>query len=403
MSPLVVVDDRVCCLEEGCGFKSHSILEHLRTEHQLSAKEYQDLHGPLAATISQKALDALDARSAKVTRVPIPMSDALTVSMMGFTKIPVTSAVAEEDCLPLPDGYKFPTKGRAKIVFERLLMALLEGRNAFIHGMPGTGKDAAVHAYSAITRKPVAMVTFRPGTDLAPWFYTRSISVEGGTGWEYGHLWKALTEGVMGRDGKRYAVACLLSDVDRADSAQAEWFRILVDSISGRILGPDGKMVPLFKGTFFICTANTCGTGDARGRMTSSSPMDASLLDRLGRKIEAAYLHWDDESEILRGKYPLLNEKTPEVFGQLGAATAALRSSIEKEELYAEFTHRGLCEILLECSDILKYHPANKAPPDNLLKRGFCAWLEGMDADSRTTAKRLVDPHLKGGALDTGT
>lgn len=393
-----VVDDRVACREEGCTFRSHSILDHLRQAHGMTVAEYGAKHGGSAPTISQKALDALDARGS-VRRVSVPAPTALTVSMMGFAGVPVQAAVAEDECLPLPDGYMFPTKGKAKTAFERLLMALVEGRNAFIWGMPGTGKDAAVHAYSAMTRRPVIMVTFRPGTDIGPWFFTRSIG-EKGTGWEYGHMWKALTEGVLGRDGKRYPVTVLLSDVDRADSAQAEWFRLLADSISGRILGPDGKMTPTYPGVNFICTSNTCGTGDARGRMTSSNPIDASLLTRLGRKIEAAYMHWDDEGKILRGKFPLLNERAPDIFSQLGAATAALRSSIEKEELYAEFDMRGLCDILLECQDILKYLPAGRPVPDNLLKRGFQAWLQGIDADGRVTAQRLVDPHLRGGALD---
>jgi len=220
-------------------------------------------------------------------------------------------------------------------------------------------------------------------------------------GWEYGHLWGALVNGVLGRDGKRRAPIVLLSDADRADSSQAEWFRILTDSISGRILDPHGQMVPLFIDEWgnkpqFVCTANSCGTGDARGRMTSSNPMDGSILDRLGRKVEAAYLHWDDESAILRGKYPVIAEKAPDVIDQLGKATASLRSAIEKEEIYAELTHRGLCEILSECEDILHF---SNAVPGNLLKRGFRAWLDGLDADTFLAAKRLVDPHVKGGAM----
>jgi len=396
-SPVLVVDGRVECAE--CGYKSHVLVSHVYEAHGLLVGDYVAKH-PGAATVSAEALAEYKA-STRMRRSAIPVATELKVTMMGL-ELPVDGAVAGEECLPLPDNYRFPTKGKARTVYGRAVRAMARGRHAFIWGMPGTGKDAVVHAYSALTRKPVVMVTFRPGTDLAPWFYTRSIDADG-TGWEFGHLWRAMTEGIKGRDGVARAALVLLSDVDRADSAQAEWFRILTDSISGRILGPSGQMVPLFPGTQFICTANSCGTGDARGRMASSNPIDASIMDRLGRKIEATYLHWDDEGAVLRAKYPAVYEAAADIFeggeenlGQLGAATASLRAAIEAEELYAEFTHRSLCAVLDECADELHYR---KEVPNNLLKYGFRAWLDGLDADSRLVASRLIDAHLKGGAL----
>lgn len=388
-----ISDDRVTC--ETCGHKSHSLLDHIREVHSTSLEDYLEDY-PKAATVSAAALSMLEEGA---RRSAAPAATDLTAKVMGLT-LPVDAAVAPEHCLPLPDGYMFPTKGKAKTAFVRAVMAIARGRHCFIWGMPGTGKDALVHALSAILRIPVVMVTFRPGTDLGPWFYVRSIGKDG-TGWDLGHLYVALTEGVEGRDGKRRAPLVLLSDVDRADSAQAEWFRILTDSISGRILGPDGKMVSLFKDEWgntprFVCTANSCGSGDARGRMASANPMDASILDRLGRKIEAHYLSWDDENVILRAKYARLAEVAPETFDQLGNATVALRKSIDNEEIYAEFTHRGLCEVLNECDDLVEF---SSRVPSNLLKKGFKAWLDGLDEDSRMQAKRLIDSHISGGAF----
>tara|TARA_R110000824_G_scaffold156307_2_gene329435 strand:- start:2786 stop:3916 length:1131 start_codon:yes stop_codon:yes gene_type:complete len=374
---------------------------HLQEAHSLSVADYLKAH-PAAATMSTQALDAWKTKQKKVRREAAPAVDSLTVALMGFQDIAINEGVEADLCLPLPDGYQFPTKGKAKKVMHRVLMALIRRRNLFFWGMPGTGKDAAIHAFSALTRTPCVMVTFRPGTDLAPWFYTRSID-ENGTGWEFGHLWTALTEGILCRDGVRRAPLVLLSDVDRADSAQAEWFRILVDSISGRILDPSGQMVPLIVDAegnkpMFCCTANSCGSGDARGRMASSNPMDASLLDRLGRKMEAEYLDWTDESRILQAKFPRVAQAAPSCLGELGNACKALRDAIKNELLYAELTHRGLCEIMLEADDILHFAPHGKAPA-NLMVQAFRAWLDGLDADSILEAKRLADPHLKGGTL----
>ena len=404
---ITVRDERVVCAE--CGYKSHSLVSHLQMAHDMSVGEYLIAH-PGAATLSQKALDALNSR---VSRSPASPANDLSVKFLGVT-LEVDAGVAAEDCKPLPWGYMEPSKGKAKASCQRVVMAVMrrdandtpKNHVVFFHGMPGTGKDALIHALSYYSRRPVFEVTFRPGTDLAPMFYTRSID-QSGTGWEYGDLWRVLIEGVKGRDGVARPAIVLLSDVDRADSAQAEWFRILTDSMGGRIMSPHGKMVPLFAGTQFVCTANSVGSGDERGRMVSANPMDASLLDRLGRKVQAHYLHWDDEARILRGKFPTLAQKCPEMFegvgvdgtangGQLGEATDALRAAIENEELYAEFTHRGLCEVLSECDDIV--HFRGGSVPSSLLKKGFRAWLDGLGVDDRLTAKRLIDPFIKGGS-----
>ncbi len=383
---------RIPCRE--CGHRSHSLLRHIGEEHG-SLETYLEAH-PGAPTVSQKAYEKWIGEAPRRRRAPPP--ENLKVKGADIS-LPVDVGVSAEDCLPSPEGYRWPTRGKAKKYVQRVLMALARNRPLYIHGMPGTGKDAVVHHFSAITRRPAVMITFRPGTDLGPWFYSRAIDKEG-THWEYGHLWKALVNGVMGRDGKRRAPLVLLSDVDRADMAQAEWFRLLTDSISGRILDPTGRMVPLFRDEWgrtplFVCTANSTGSGDSRGRMSSANVIDASILDRLGRKIESQYLHWGDESHVLMEKFPGLVEAFPQLLSQLGNATQALRKAVQDEELYGEFTHRSLCVILEECEDILHFKPTTK----DILKKGFPAWLDGLDTDTRLVAQRLIDPHIEGGSL----
>lgn len=397
---LTVIDGRVSC--QVCGYKSHSILAHVTEMHDLTPEAYLEAHSG-AETISEAVLTAM--AGVEMRRRVVPAATALTAKIYGIN-IPIDAAVPASLCGKMSEAYLIATKGKAKKWMSRAVKGFLRGRILFIHGQAGTGKDSLIQYLSGLLRKPIFEVTFVPEKNLAPMFYQRKIGAEG-TGYEFGALWTAITKGVEARDGGRRPVIVLLSDVDRADPAQAEWFRILCDSMGGRISDPWGKMVDLFPGTQFICTANTVGTGDARGRMVSANPMDASLLDRLGRKIKADFLHWDDEVIVLRTKFPRVAETAGWIFdptdptdktdhGPLGNASKALRASIEAEDLYAEFTHRGICEVLKEVDDIIFF--AGKAPK-NVLKQGFSAWLDGLDDDQRDVAKKLVDPHMTGGAL----
>lgn len=383
----------ISCLE--CSFTGHVLFDHLVEKHGMDSQKYLAKH-PGAETVSAEALAAWEKRTT-VKRTAAPDASNLKTTLMGV-EVSVDAGIPESQCLPNPKGYRLPTTGSAKGKTERALWTLIDGGRVFIHGPPGTGKDALVHHYSATTRRPAMILTFRPGTDLSPWFYRRSLRAED-NGYVYGSLWKAITEGVMGRDGKRRPVLVLLSDVDRADPAQAEWFRMLTDSICGRVLGPDGEMVDLFPGTQFVFTANSCGTGDSRGRMISANAMDASIMDRLGAKVEFTYLAWSDEVCTLREKYPLIAEKAADVFTQLEKATAALRQAIVKETIYAEFTHRSLCDILDEAVRRMKF--TKKVEP-NLLAKAFNAWFDGLDETNRREAKVLVDAFLTGGALGKG-
>ena len=344
-----------------------------------------------APVISDKIHGMVNKKLSRTT-----VSTALSVKI-GKVELPVDTSVKGDTCLPMPKGYQFPTKGDAGVSFKRALRAVKNGRNAFIWGMPGTGKDAFVHAFSALTRRPAMALSFTPGKDLDGWFYKEKLD-ETGSYWQYGAVWHAVTQGVEGKDGVRRAPLILLSDVDRADPAQAEWFRILCDSISGRILDPHGNMVSLFRDQFgnkpqFVCTANSVGSGDARGRMTSSNPIDGSIMDRLGAKIETHYMNWSEEGNILKGLYPeLAIQVGDEFFDKLGLITKGVRKSIGDGDIYGELTMRGLCDICNDATDIWK--DDNTVSSVELLKEALMSWTDGLDEDNRFELKRLIDPVL---------
>ncbi|MBQ73383.1 MAG: hypothetical protein CMJ67_10810 [Planctomycetaceae bacterium] len=395
MTALKLVDDRVVCQVPGCGHKSHSLLDHLQEAHGLSVSDYLAAH-PGAATVSHALIQGVKAKRKGQRRSPAPALATLSHDMMGV-KAPVNVAISEGQCLPKPDGYQWPSTGKALERTRRVVLALRRGHPVFYWGPSGTGKDAAISAFCADTRTPSLIYTFTSGTDVKRWFYSREIGANG-TSWSYGILWHALINGIEAADGSRHPALICFSDVDRGTPEQLEEFRLMLDTTSKRLVGPTGQVHTLFPGTRFAFTANSCGTGDIDGRM-SSRVMDASLLDRMGRFVEAEYLDWKDEGAILRGKFADLAAKAPLIFDELGAATLAIRNAIRGEstvDLEADLTHRGLCEILAECDDLLWL---NGSVPKGLLKKGFRAWLDRLDPDNRLIAKSLIDAHVTGGVF----
>ena len=387
-----ITDNRPAC--KICGHRSHWLGDHLMEAHGLSVAEYLEAH-PNAPTVSQEALDKLNDKIGG-RRSAAPMPEDLTTNVMGYTQ-KVDVGVPESLCLPMPRHWKWPTKGKAAEAIKDAFLDILgdDETDVWIHGFPGTSKDSSIKAMCASLRLASIIIQIKPGQDLAPLFFVRALK-DGNTYYEFGHVWKCITEGVLGTDGVRRGVLVLISDFDRADPAQIEWFRMILEE-DGRINGPDGKVYNLFPGTRFVATANTNGSGDERGRMVSAGAIDSSIMDRFDSAVEFKYMHWDDESAILRSKFPLVAEQQPAFLNQLGGATAALRKSIERDDLYAEFSHRALCSVMGRAERILKVEGKWGAQSS---RRAWRAWLCKLDRDNADVAKALIDSHMTGGALD---
>jgi MoxR-like ATPase len=375
-----------------CGFQSEWLGPHIREEHGMSIEAYEAAHGGALSAPLEAAL-MLDAP----TRVPPNLANLdIKVEFAGL-RTSVNLDVPEAACLPLPPAYRIPEHGPLAADVREAAISLLRGRSMYIHGLPGSGKDALFHAWSALTRKPARIFQVEPGVDIQSWFFSKEIGSDG-TYWQEGEMLKALRDGYTTTTGRKIPQMILITDFDRASKDQAESMRLVMDSISGRVKGPNGSMYPVLRGTQIVVTANTAGGGDSRGRMTSANVIDGSILDRFERAFEFHWMDWRDEGVIVREKYPLLLGKAPEVFDQVGRATEALRKAIYDESLYTEFSHRAVCAWLGHAEDIIAVEPTT---PKNLLRRAFRVVADKMsDPETRTEAVRIIDPHLKGGAFN---
>jgi hypothetical protein len=385
-----------------CGHAENDWLgDHLVAVHGLSVDTYLAKH-PTAAVMSDRLKTRYDAAQGNVRRAHPPKVEELKVVFAGL-EFPVNAGVPAEACLPPPPEYVLPRHGALGKDIANALVGLFRGRSLYVWGQPGTGKDALFHAWSALTRTPAIIKQTIPGSDIEAWFFSRGFN-EAGTFWEEGDVLRAARDGYLTSEGVRVPYLLLFSDLDRADRSQAEYLRLITDSIQGRISGPTGTVHKLLPGTRVAATANTAGSGDENGRMVSSNPLDASILDRFERKFEFHQMDWRDEGPIVQAKFPLLVARAPWVFEKMGKATKAIRDAIADEKLLAEFSHRGLCSILGHAEDLLFCSGEGHQVPKKLLREAARAWWDGLpDKEARQAAQTVMDAHIKGGMVDEGS
>lgn len=384
--------DQVLCAI--CGHEAPFLGPHLLSEHNLSLAEFQQIH-PASPTVTAEIWEAYR-NEAKGKRRKGPSSvENVTVTFAGL-EFPVNLGVPEEACLPWPTHYRTPQTGAASQDAKMAAVSLRCKRSMYIHGLPGTGKDAFFHAYSAETRTPAMIFSIQPGVDIQGWFFSRAFSKDG-TFWEEGAFLKAARDGYLRADGTRVPYMLLITDFDRADRSQAEALRLVLDSISGRVLGPTGEVHKVLAGTQICATANTSGGGDVRGRMISAHPLDASIMDRFNVKLQFKPMEWVDEEVVCRAKFPVLVERAPDIFTSMGKITTKIREAIAREELQWEMSHRAVCNILQCCCDLIF---CTDKVPTNLLGKACRVFLDGApDPETRDSARKLMDAHIAGGTI----
>jgi hypothetical protein len=380
-----------CALD---GVEVHHLRTHLAEAHNMTLEEYVQQH-PTEEVVSSVLRERVAKKLAGVLRVRAPTPQELTIEI-GPLRFPVNHDVPESACLPHPAHYRLPVHGALGDDVRRTLRYWVKGRSVWIWGPPGVGKDALPSAICALTRTPSILFPINADVDILSWFYTKTFDANG-TRWENGELFNALVHGYTTSSGRCVPMTIVLSDFDRASRSQAEAIRLVADSIQGRVKGPRGETYEVLPGTRIVITANTMGGGDASGKCVSANVIDTSILDRIERKVKFTSMDWKDEELIIRAKFPRFVAKCEHLLPSIAAATAALRSAVNSQTLYGEFSHRGLCTWIGDCSDILDL---TNTPPADLLRQGFMSVADGFpDEETRVQALTLIDPHLSGGAL----
>jgi MoxR-like ATPase len=378
-----------------CGYTSHYLVPHLAEVHNLEEEDYAG--GPV---VSPELEAAYEAHCKGKKREAFNPKNGVKVTFAGV-EMPVTLDVPADACLPLPLGYKVPEHGKLADDIRRVVVRIHAGNSkpVWCWGPPGTGKDAVFAALSNLTRRPCMQFNIAPDVDISAWVETRAFS-EKGTYWEEGPLLKALRDGYTTPSGRKVPYLIVLSDLDRANRSQMEPLRAILDSLGGKIQSSSG-MHRVLPGTLVVATANTSGGGDTSGRYTATA-VDTSVLDRFTFKVQFHNMDSRDEEPILRAKYPDLSARFPDLVGTVMRSITAIRDAVEKEELFLDFGHRSVCNWLDATNAEATCNP-KVTESSRVLRAGLQDILAGCpNEDTREALKRLVDPHIKGGAVDEG-
>lgn len=380
-----------------CGFEAHFLAAHLAESHGIREDEYQ---GDVVSPELDAAFDAEVKASLKgKTRQAPDLSKGVTIKFAGIT-LPVCLDVPPEACLAMPAGYKVPEHGKLADDIRRVVVRVSAGnaKPVWCWGPPGTGKDAVFAALSARTRRPCVAFNVAPDVDIQAWLACRAFSPQG-TYWEEGPLLRALRDGYTTPGGRKVPYLIVLSDIDRASRSQMEPLRAILDSLGGRVQAPNG-MHKVMPGTLVVATANTSGGGDTTGRYTANV-VDTSVLDRFTFKVMFHQMDPKDEEPILRSKYPTLVARFPNLLTTVMKAVTAIRDAVAKDEIFIDFGHRSVSNWM----DATSAEAACNTTKDDakVLRAGLQDILAGCpNDDTREALKRLVDPHIKGGAVDEG-
>jgi len=261
-------------------------------------------------------------------------------TLLGFG-LPVSKAhVDESELSPFDEGFKIPVSKEARESYTRAVKALSSNKSLFLWGGQANGKDAVIQMVSRLCNRPLLWLTLSENTDLEGLLFTRGFD-ENGTTYEYGKLWRALTEGYLSPTGERVPYVICFSDMDRLAPTQAEVFRSIMDTTKGRINAPDGSVLPIFEGTLICATANSNGSGG--GGRYNVSAIDSSLMDRFARAVKAELPSARERVEIASARLGLTFESHPWL-SEVENALSAVDRAIVQEEIEAEdgFSYRAL-------------------------------------------------------------
>lgn len=220
---------------------------------------------------------------------------------------------------------------RMKLLLK-VLIAIKNGDNSWLHGHTGTGKSTFIEQVAAVLNWPLIRVNLDGNIERADLTGERDVIEENGTSVT------VFAEGILPQAMQQ---PCLLL-LDEIDFGRADVMYVIQRALEGNglMLTEDkGRMVMPHQFFRFIATGNTKGQGDEWGCYQGARVLSTATTDRFTSWIHVPYLETDDEIRLLKASVPAINDNVAAQFVDLAKH---VRTGFIGGELGTTLSPRGL-------------------------------------------------------------
>jgi MoxR-like ATPase len=339
MKPLTVSEFRklVISQEIECQvckeYKSHSLIRHLQSEHNLSPSQYKDYY-PKARLASRLATELIRRIDRKATRVEDLRQFTEQFTDLGgqpelreaieklFKQAPEQDKILANFIPEVPEDYHFNEQDS-----KHLAYAAVKGAHVYMEGPTGCGKTTHAEYTLGLGGRAVRRINMN-GDVTAANFMGQMKANDQGTYFDYGILPWCMMHGVP----------LILDEVDYMPPQIGATLNSVLDA--GQLFVPDtNETIKAEPGFMIIATANTGGKGDKFGAFTGTEVLNTAFLNRFKMKLQCDYLGKDHEAAMLCNRFP--NADTPDVKRMVQAAFE-IREAFKQGNLGITFSTRQL-------------------------------------------------------------
>lgn len=360
-----VDDTKVECMI--CHHKSHSLIKHLKDQHNQSAGQYKSQFpdARLASPIISELIRVLPRKG----KTNDNLSEFLGAFSNDSSVIPkeIAALMKESDAslaefVPsrIPEFYFDPVMTKA------MAWGVSKGLNIYIEGPTGCGKTELAIQTHAVAKRAIKRVNMNGDVTVANFIGKREVDPTRGTYYSYGSLPKAMKEGMT----------LLIDEIDYMPPSIAAVLNPVLESKRMLYLPETDETIYAKEGFAVIATGNTSGKGDGNGVYTGTEVLNTAMLDRFQVKLTASYLPDDKELKMLEARFPNADRR---IASSLIKAANEIRASFLSGNMPYTVSTRKLIDIL----EMIGPFPIEQA-----VKLTILNW---MDKDNQAVVAQILD------------
>lgn len=315
-----------------CDKDFNSLINHIK-EHNLSLPNFRKKYG-LDFIIANKEIYDFINKPLYEERC----GDRTLNKYFKFENFNIERNLKMGDLVPKIDSsYLFPKETKW------LCISILDKKNTFLTGFPGTGKSSLILQLYAQLNRNLFHISCFGDLSYESLIYTEEIKTNPKTGNvetipKYGTIIKSMKD-------SEHKAGLLFDEISVADPKVLQVLQPLLESSTRYITIPEtGEIITAHDDWVFFATDNTRGQGDEFGMFNGADMMNFALLNRFPIFLEINYLDPKLEKEILQRK---LKFKLPDsILDDAIKVAQHLRNGIKSGQFYMTFSIRDLYEWL---------------------------------------------------------